>query len=106
MGQVLVTGAVPLGVDVGIAEAVVGAEVDDAQAVPQQRRQNAHAGAVRQTAEDALDAARQQSVGVERLAAKVDATGEAGVQVGDERGVVLARGHGGDLDLRMAQAGF
>src|ERR1019366_19384 len=60
MREVFVTGAVPLGVDVGIAEAVVGAEVDDAEAVSQQRRQYAHAGAVRQTAEDALDAARQQ----------------------------------------------
>ena len=57
MGQVFVTGAVPLGVDVGIAEAVVGAEVNDAEAVAQQRRQGAHAGAVRQTAKNTLDAA-------------------------------------------------
>ena len=28
------------------------------------------------------------------------------MQIGDERGVVLARGDGGDLDVRMAQEDF
>ena len=83
------TGAVPLGVDVRVAEAVVGAEIDDAQAVLQQRRQHGHAGAMRQTAENALDAAGQQPIGLERLAAQVEASRQAGVQVGDVRRIVL-----------------
>ena len=61
---------------------------------------------MRQTAEDALNAARQQAVGVKRLAAKVDSMGQARMQVGDERSVVLARGHGGDLDVGMMQEDF
>src|SRR5262249_28654507 len=57
VGQVLVALAVPLGVDVGVTQAVVGAEVDDADAALQQGRQRTHADAVRQTAEGALHAA-------------------------------------------------
>ena len=56
------------------------------------------AGSVRQAAENTLHAARRQVVGIERFAAQVEASGQAGMQFGEARRIALARSHGRDLD--------
>ena len=58
---------------------------------------------MRQTAEDASDAARFELVRVERLEAQVEALAERRVDLIDARRVGLARGDGDDRRLRVAQ---
>ncbi len=58
---------------------------------------------MRQAAEDALDAALDQAIGVERLHAQIDATGEAGVRLGNREAALLPRRDGDDLDGRVAE---
>jgi hypothetical protein len=106
VGQVLMAFTVPLGVDVRIAQPVIGTEVDDAHAAGQECRQRTHAGTVRQTAEGALDAASHQAVGIQRLAAQVEAPKQAGVQLADQGRIFLARRDRHDLGVRMAQQDF
>ncbi len=77
-GGVGVVVVVPVAIDLGVLEPVVGAQVDDADAPLAEFGGGGHAGGVGQ-AEEGDAGALGELVGVERLAGEVDPAGEAGV---------------------------
>ena len=95
--------AVPAGIDVGIAQPIVGAQIDDAHAPLQEGRDRFHAGAVRQTAKGTLDTLGDQTIDLEWLTAQVDPAGKARMHVRDQRRVFLTGSDGHDLCPWMAQ---
>lgn len=94
--------AVPLGIDVGAVEAVVGGEVNDPAAGGQQGLDKRGTGPVRQATEHALrpggDLGR-----TEILQRQVKPVGERGMNGGDVRIPLLAARDGNDLGAGMTQ---
>ena len=94
--------AVPVGVDLGVGQAIVGAQVDDPHAALAQGGHDSHARGMRQRQERER-CALGDPVGVENLAGEVDPPCQAGMQHIQPRRLVLTRRRGRDPDVRMAQ---
>ena len=94
--------AVPVGVDLGVGQAVIGTQVDDPHAALAQGGDDGHARGMRQ-GQEREGCSLGDPVGVEDLAGEVDPPRQAGMQRIQPRRLVLTRCRGRDPDVRMAQ---
>ena len=104
IGQIVMAFAVPLGIDVRIAQAIIGTEVDDAHAPlaaePAIASMLTPCGKQPKTHSTPLASSRSASKG---LHAQVDPARQARMRFADRRHLLIARGDRDDLGLRMAQ---